>query len=327
MSIADQITRIKQLRNNIASKLWELRITEGTETDTSTLTLQECKDVIDTMGGTLLLDTTNLTNVAKYKYVQVNDPNLAAYNIKKDVSILGIRGLYDNSAPVPVYDSTCNIIYGIKEPPEDVYNPAAGTGAFPAITFAKPADGCTNMTLRPENIKSGKRILGVNGIYNYNTMNIAYSNGFEPSTEGNFVGVNGSTVIWALYDLNNNYIPPNKIATNNIQIGKIVLSDTSLNFTNLSKGTDYIMSIDFKKQYGLQLELCRKSLSNNIKKYSVVASNSYYKIVYYYDNNNQRRAYFQIFILNKFYRLDEPDFSINIYPLFFSLPYHVEIRW
>ncbi len=335
MSIADQITRIKQLRNNIASKLWELRITEGTETDTSTLNLQECKDVIDTMGGTLYLNNTNTTNVAKYEYVEIDDINLKARNIKKDVSILGIRGLYDNAVPIPVYDSTCNIIYGLKQPPEN-YNPAPGKDAFPAITYTKPDDTCTNMTLRPENIKYGVRILGVDGTYNWNTMNFAYSDGFNPSVEGDNVGINENTrsITWALYDLNDNYIPISSgLAVQYIQRYKIHISDTSISFKDYSKNVNYIIEISYAVKHtntGFEyivpsIEHCRITLFNQIKKQTIyddyVYDNHINPFIYYdYDNNNHYRAYLTINFISEYDKIFE-DYK------FLPLPYHIEIKW
>lgn len=347
MSIANQISRIKQLRNTMASKLWELRITEDTDTDTSTLTLQECKDVIDTMGGTLLLDTTDTTNVAKYKYVQVNDPNLTADNIKKDVSILGVLGTYDNSTPVIQLDSTLNIVYGLREPPEDIYNPATGKNGFPAITFAKPADGCTNMTLRPENIKKDVSILGIRGTYCYNTMNFAYSDGFNPEAEGN-VGISndGKIITWALYDLNNNYIHSTNIATDNIQAGRIIPNYSFFNLATLGYfiisakfGVHRYFDYDYNKfiySKFMYIDVVHKTIpaigEDKIYRLEVVGNNLY-EIIYQIDNNNHYRAYLRLNLNTAFFNFYDLPWpfklgtSDNLIGFDNTMSYHVEIRW
>ena len=343
MSIASEIIRIGQLRNRMASKLWELGIA-----DTSTLTLQQCKEFVDAMGGTQLLTSTSLTNVARYKYAQISDPNLTADNIKKKTTILGVAGLYNNQIPTTQLDSTCNIVYGVKDPPPSVYYPASGKHAFPAIAFTKPADSCANMTLRPENIKEGVSILGVNGTYQYTTMKAGHRGAFNSSSEGNYVGVSTDqkSITWALLYVTGGVdppIPPTDITTDTVQQGWVFITTNPWHAPDFSGY--YVIRADFgiSKYTGnpyMTVDVLHRTWIGADKIYRLLVDKpNPYRIEYHVDNDNVYRSYLTLELGDSFKHVglhddafynNSPEFTEGD-NVFWATPsegsYHMDVRW
>jgi hypothetical protein len=119
--------------------------------------------------------------VAGYATAQVSDSDLVAGNIKKNVSILGVTGSYVGEEPQLQSNKTVspsrNIQYVTPDSGYDglsqvTVNPCEGTVYISStsstnVVGASSAqiDSANRLKLKPENIKSGIKILGVTGEY------------------------------------------------------------------------------------------------------------------------------------------------------------------
>lgn len=165
MSIAAQISRIFGLRNAIRTKLNSLGLLTpegGTPSRSQSVVgddLEACAQAIELIDGTEYIRDLNTHDVTDKQFVQVDDDNLSAGNIKTDVTILGVTG---NLSPNPLTQDNCVVIYG-AENAQDTMTPPNGYSGFPGVSFSLASQ--PERTLLPENIKKGVQIMGVHGSY------------------------------------------------------------------------------------------------------------------------------------------------------------------
>ena len=287
MSIASEVTRIVNIRKRIATKLasWGL-------VSSSTATLQECKDGLDQIDGTKYLTNTNVTDVKLYKYVQIKDDNLKADNIKKNVTVLGIKGTYDTTTPSIAFDSTLNIVYGTADDVNNiVYTPASGKNAFPAITFSlAPNDTCA---LIDRNIKKDVSILGVRGTYDITTMRAAHNH----SNPGS-LSYDHKTLVCDLFHVDDDtLVSPTEIKTEGIQMGWLFMATNPWHPPGFAKC--YVIRADFgisktTNMPYMTIDVMHRTFWGADKLYRLEVNNSEpYKIKYYVDNFGNNRAHLE----------------------------------
>lgn len=155
MSIATQITRLQNLRNRLRTKILGLGLNQDPELD-----LDDCVGIVEGIGGTQNITTTNTYDVAGKQYAKVSDANLTPKNIVKNVSILGVVGTASVN-PQPVSLEARTMLYGGANPPSVVY-PSSGYDGLSSVT---PELTDANPVLTAGNIKNGVTIMGVTGNY------------------------------------------------------------------------------------------------------------------------------------------------------------------
>ena len=103
LSVAETATDTKYLINgSTLSAIGDaIRAKEGTTETYSPATMaQKITDDLVKPSGTLQIKNAQQVDVSSYQYAKVTDDNLAAENIKKDVTILGVTGTHEGaSAP------------------------------------------------------------------------------------------------------------------------------------------------------------------------------------------------------------------------------------
>lgn len=184
MSIASQITRITNLRNNIKAKLIRLGLLqesvgpEPTRSITVGDDLAACNTAIQSINETTpcWITDTQQTNVAEYKYAQVRDSDLIQSNIKDGVTILGVTGTYQGSGGTQMDVGDGYYVYGGSGLPQSIrasspiYNPDGSTpysgSSYDGFSVVTPVLD-PNATLIASNIKNGVTIEGVMGTYPY----------------------------------------------------------------------------------------------------------------------------------------------------------------
>lgn len=158
MSIATAISRLLSLRNRLRSKINSLGIDSDTQLD-----LDDCVGAVERIGGTQEITQASVQyNVADKQYARVTDSNLVPGNIVSGVSILGVAGTASVSPPSARLTQGV-AIYGNEDVPASMY-PPNGYDGFSSVVFRQD-DIVGNRMLVSTNIKSGVRIMGVNGTY------------------------------------------------------------------------------------------------------------------------------------------------------------------
>ena len=103
VAVAETATDTKYLINgSTLSAIGDaIRAKEGTtETYSPTTMAQKITDDLVKPSGTFQIKNAQQVDVSSYQYAKVTDANLAAENIKKDVTILGVMGMHEGaSAP------------------------------------------------------------------------------------------------------------------------------------------------------------------------------------------------------------------------------------
>ena len=136
--------------------------------------------------------------------VQINpvsasvDSNIKPENIKKDVSILGVRGTYDNYKPAVTEDLSVT-----PTTSQQVFNPSSGVDGFKKVTVSAVTSDIDS-NIKPSNIKRGVSILGVDGAYvienlqsksvtpSKNQLDITFDDGYEGLSNVIIAGVTSS---------------------------------------------------------------------------------------------------------------------------------------
>lgn len=101
MSFGETLTDTKYLINgSTLSAIGDaIRAKEGTtETYGPATMAQKITDDLVKPSGTFQIKNAQQVDVSSYQYAKVTDDNLAAENIKKDVTILGITGTHEGSS-------------------------------------------------------------------------------------------------------------------------------------------------------------------------------------------------------------------------------------
>ena len=101
MSFGETLTDTKYLINgSTLSAIGDaIRVKEGTtETYGPATMAQKITDDLVKPSGTFQIKNAQQVDVSSYQYAKVTDDNLAAENIKKDVTILGITGTHEGSS-------------------------------------------------------------------------------------------------------------------------------------------------------------------------------------------------------------------------------------
>lgn len=109
-----------------------IRAKEGTtETYGPTTMAQKITDDLVKPSGTLQIKSAQQVDVSNYQYAKVTDDNLAAENIKKDVTILGVKGTHEGaSAPnIQPLSVTAN----------GTFTPPGGVDGYGPVTVEVPA--------------------------------------------------------------------------------------------------------------------------------------------------------------------------------------------
>lgn len=158
MSIATAISRLIALRNRLRTKINSLGIDSDTQLD-----LDDCVGAVERIGGTQEITQASVQyNVADKQYARVTDSNLVPGNIVSGVSILGVAGTASVSPPSARLTQGV-AIYGNEDVPASMY-PPNGYDGFSSVVFRQD-DIVGNRMLVSTNIRSGVRIMGVNGTY------------------------------------------------------------------------------------------------------------------------------------------------------------------
>ena len=100
LSVAETATDTKYLINGSTLRAIgdAIRAKEGTTETYSPATMaQKITDDLVKPSGTLQIKNAQQVDVSSYQYAKVTDDNLAAENIKKDVTILGVTGTHEGS--------------------------------------------------------------------------------------------------------------------------------------------------------------------------------------------------------------------------------------
>lgn len=254
MSIATQIARIIGLRNRIRNKLGAGEHEDGfrlIEFDPNNSNmpnsekpkLQDCADALETIQGTQYVTDTNTIDVTNKHYAQINDPNLIPTNIKNGVKIFGVMGTYDQQTPTISYDPNNDLLYGSPEIPA---NFTPDFGQYQAFSSVDPTLVNNSIrTLKPENIKEGVTIMGVQGTYDPYHISGAHggcNNAFPP-----VISDNGYTITIPLYHINDNSpVLPTELATDDIQYGWICNYRSPWHPD--THGVYYVVAAEFGKQ-------------------------------------------------------------------------------
>lgn len=164
MSVASEISRIQGLRNRIRTKLINIGIMTpeylasgggGIRDTTPTNDLFDCTEAIEDIDelNPIMLSTTNVTNVAAYKYAQVDATAFQPSgplpsDLCSKVAYLGANGI-ESTSP------TNYASLGDVTPPQ-------GYNGMRVVTLKIDTD-----VIKAENIRSGVSILGVNGTLSF----------------------------------------------------------------------------------------------------------------------------------------------------------------
>ena len=172
MSFGETLTDTKYLINgSTLSAIGDaIRAKEGTTETYSPATMaQKITDDLVKPSGTLQIKSAQQVDVRSYQYAKVTDDNLAAENIKKDVTILGVTGTHEGaSAPSLQSKSVTYTANGTATiTPDEGYDgmssvdvtvdvSGGGGGGYSTIDEIMQANGYTTQS---ENI-TGDQILG-----------------------------------------------------------------------------------------------------------------------------------------------------------------------
>ena len=134
LAVAETVTDTKYLINgSTLSAIGDaIRAKEGTtETYGPATMAQKITDDLVKPSGTLQIKNAQQVDVSSYQYAKVTDANLTAGNIKKDVTILGIKGTHEGaSAPN---------IQPLSVTENGTYTPPEGVDGYGPVTVEVPA--------------------------------------------------------------------------------------------------------------------------------------------------------------------------------------------
>ena len=134
LSVAETATDTKYLINgSTLSAIGDaIRAKEGTmETYSPATMAQKITDDLVKPSGTLQIKNAQQVDVSSYQYAKVTDDNLAAENIKKDVTILGVTGTHEGA-------STPNI-QPLSVTENGTFTPPDGVNGYSPVTVDVPA--------------------------------------------------------------------------------------------------------------------------------------------------------------------------------------------
>lgn len=166
MSIASKLTTLNTLVNNIKAKLrsWSRLPTPAGVDDQG---LEDCWDAINNISGTQSITNTNVVHVVANGKVdaQVSDANLIPSNIVSGVTILGVTGT-GGGAPSHLNTDLLTINYGTADSIDKTTMASdVNLDYFTGVKLEVYPDSNPNKTLKPENIRDGVTILGVQGTF------------------------------------------------------------------------------------------------------------------------------------------------------------------
>lgn len=193
MSIATEITRITGLRNRIRLKLISLGLMSA-QPRSGDNDLEDCADVIDGIGGTQAITSKFvLYNVAGKQHAQIQDAQLIAQNIAEGVTILGVTGTHSGNTPTVTHE-TGEFKFGTPTDPDNQLIIPQNADYLDGVLLTK-ATNAEGLTLKPENIKNGIQIMGVQGTYTGTpslvTANYTYNDNPSNSIRFAFGGAHG----------------------------------------------------------------------------------------------------------------------------------------
>lgn len=180
MNLYNEIFRIKELRYAIRDKLISMGLLEASaiyepgqqERAISGGDLEACKNAIYLISGNQNIINNNRYNVNNKKTVKIVDNNLKNYNIRKNVTILGVTGTFEGTNQVlPLDTPTWN--YDTSAAPTTIIPSSSYNGFEKVYTSIGFQD-----VLKEEYIVKGKKIMGVDGNYNYSKMPQYYGNSY-----------------------------------------------------------------------------------------------------------------------------------------------------
>ena len=172
MTIASKISRISELTDNIKRKLrgWSRLTTPGPGLP-DIQGLEDCWTAINNISGTQFITNTNVVHVIANGKVdaQVSDPNLIPSKIVSGETILGVTGT-GGGTPVHLNTDLLTINYGTADSiDKTTMANDVNLDYFTGVKLEIYPDSNSSKTLRPENIKDGVTILGVQGTYSFPT--------------------------------------------------------------------------------------------------------------------------------------------------------------
>ncbi len=189
MSIASKLTTLNTLVNNIKAKLraWNRLPTPG-QGQSDPHGLEDCWTAINNISGTQYITNTNVVHVVANGKVdaQVSDANLIPSNIVSGKTILGITGT-GGGTPSHLNTDLLTINYGTADSIDKTtmaYD--VNLDYFTGVKLEIYPNSNPDKTLKPENIKYGTTILGVEGKYGQGSTNI-YNNEYTSQGAGSML--------------------------------------------------------------------------------------------------------------------------------------------
>lgn len=175
MSIASKLTTLNTITNNIKHKLrsWNLMPTPSAGSP-DPYGLEDCSTILDQISGTKTISNTLPVDVigSKKRYAQVSDPNLSPENIVSGKTILGITGT-GGGTPSHLNTDLLTINYGTADSIDKTTMAyEVNLDYFTGVKLEIYPNSNPDKTLKPENIKYGTTILGVEGKYGQGSTNI-----------------------------------------------------------------------------------------------------------------------------------------------------------
>lgn len=172
MSVYSEITRIVGLRNRLKTKLYNLGLLK-----VKTAKLADCANAVDAIDEVTpyLISTAGIKNVAAYKYAQIDESawvqaGTVPSGLESKATGLGADGI---ERTIPAHSRNIGAVY-----------PSQGVSGMYANALFIDTD-----VIKPDNIKKGVKILGVDGSYE----------GFNYLDTAGFAAADGSSL--TIYDL------------------------------------------------------------------------------------------------------------------------------
>lgn len=167
MSVYSEITRIVGLRNRLKTKLYNLGLLK-----VKTAKLADCANAVDAIDEVTpyLISTAGIKNVAAYKYAQIDESawvpaGTVPSRLESKATGLGADGI---ERTIPAHSRNIGTVY-----------PSHGVSGMYANALFIDTD-----VIKPDNIKKGVKILGVDGSYEGSNIDYVDSGGFASADGG-----------------------------------------------------------------------------------------------------------------------------------------------